>query len=849
MAPSRRQRRKIAGRDIDFSNADKIMYPAVGFTKGQVIDYYLGVSRAILPHLKNRPITLKRFPDGIEGEHFYEKNAPSFTPRWVKTFAIARTGGASMIHYILINDAATLAWCANLANLEIHPFLARAPEVTVPTMVVFDLDPGEGADILNSCEVALLVKDLLDRLNLKSFVKVSGSKGIHLHVPLNTYVTYEATQPFAKSIAQLLEKEHPDLVISEMAKRKRRRKVFVDWSQNSEHKSTVAVYSLRAKGDRPFVALPVTWEELKKALKRADTSALFFEPEESLKRLQKSGDLFAPMLKLKQTLPEPFLRLQSEAPAKSGNKNAAALESYREKRDFTKTPEPPPLVPRSRRQGGRKLFVVQKHAASRLHYDLRLEMDGVLKSWAVPKGAPYALNERRLAVATEDHPMDYARFEGTIPRGEYGGGTVMVWDIGTYELIDGNYWKGKLHVVVNGQKLRGEWVLIKGEDSNGKKNTWYWIKTGATMEKISQSEEDSSALTGRSMAQIAEAKDAVWHSNRHPGAKIDFSPDLASLPKVRPDFLEPMLALPIAQLPDDRVQWSYEVKLDGYRCLALRDTQGAKLFSRNKNLLNARFPKIARAVMALPAETLLDGEIVALDESGRPSFNILQNYQASAEEIYYYVFDLLIYQGRSLIDLALEKRRKMLKAVLESLTNDLRLSEDFTGTAAEIIRAAKELGLEGVIAKQRNSLYRPGERNGAWVKYRINRTQDLVIGGYVPGANYFDALLVGYYQSDKLLFVGKVRNGFVPRVRREVFGRFSGLETKDCPFANLPEPKAARRRMALTANAMEECRWLRPELVAEIEFTEWTEANRLRDARFAGLRHDKRAHDLRRSEA
>ena len=280
------------------------MYPEVGFSKAHVIEYYTRVSTYILPHLKNRPITLKRYPNGVKGEHFYEKNAPSFTPKWVKTFPIKRAGGKSSINYILINDLPSLVWSANMANLEIHPFLAKVPKIDVPTMVVFDLDPGEGADILKSSEAAFLVKDLLDRLNLESFVKASGSKGIHLHVPLNTRVTYEVTQAFAKSIAQLLETEHPDLIVSEMPKAKRRGKVFVDWSQNSEYKSTVAAYSLRAKQDRPFVAMPVTWEELKKALNKADPSGLFFEPAASLKRLEESGDLFAPMLKLRQKLPK-----------------------------------------------------------------------------------------------------------------------------------------------------------------------------------------------------------------------------------------------------------------------------------------------------------------------------------------------------------------------------------------------------------------------------------------------------------------------------------------------------------------------------------------------------------------
>jgi len=498
----------VGEKNLALSNLEKVMYPETGFTKGQVIDYYTGIARYILPHLKGRPITSKRFPNGVSGQYFYEKDAPSFTPHWVKTFSVPRTSEKSLINYILINDVPTLIWSANMANLELHPFLAKAPHIQRPTMVVFDLDPGDGADILQSCEVAFLVKDLLDRLDLKSFVKVSGSKGIHLHVPLNTNVTYEVTQPFAKSIAQSLENEHPDLVVSEMPKARRKKKVFVDWSQNSEYKSTVAVYSLRAKIDGPFVAMPVTWDELKKAVKKADPRELFYEPDVALKRVKKRGDLFSPLLKLKQSLPKPFLDLMKPS------RQSKALETYRRKRDFTKTSEPSGIVPRSSRQGGRKLFVIQKHAASHLHYDFRLEMNGTLKSWAVPKGPPYDLNERRLAMAVEDHPMTYAKFEGVIPKGEYGGGTVMVWDIGTYELIDGNYWKGKLHFHLNGKKLKGEWILVKGRDENGKDNTWYLIKGGEPMARPSDRKENSSALTGRSLEKIAAAADAVWHSNR-----------------------------------------------------------------------------------------------------------------------------------------------------------------------------------------------------------------------------------------------------------------------------------------------------------------------------------------------
>jgi bifunctional non-homologous end joining protein LigD len=835
---------QIGGRNVRLSNLDKVMYPEVGFTKGQVIDYYTQVAPHLLPHLKDRPITMKRFPDGIAGEHFYEKDAPSFTPEWVKTYAIPRTSEKSMINYILINDLPTLVWSANMANLEIHPFLAKAPNIDIPTMVVFDLDPGDQANILKACEVAFLVKALLDKLNLKSLVKVSGSKGIHLHVPLNTEVTYEMTQAFARTIAQFLERERPDLIVSEMAKEKRKGKVFIDWSQNSEHKSTVAVYSLRAKGDRPFVAMPVTWNELKKTVQKDDAASLLFEPEVALKRLKKTGDLFGSALKLKQKLPKPFLELESEL-TEEDRDNSKALETYRKKRDFSKTSEPPPSLPSSSRQGSRRLFVIQKHAASHLHYDFRLEMGGTLKSWAVPKGPPYDLNERRLAMATEDHPMDYARFEGVIPKGEYGGGTVMVWDIGTYELIDGNYWKGKLHISVRGKKLKGEWVFVKGREENGKDNTWYLIKTGASLARLPERKENSSALTGRTMEQISKAEDAVWHSNRNgnevPPKSSRSILDLKSLPKTRVGFMEPMLARSVSELPTDDKEWLYEIKLDGYRCLIGKRSDKITLWSRRGNTLTKQFPHIAQAAHNLVPDTLIDGEIVAIDDAGRVSFNLLQHHRSKAHAIQFFAFDLLIYRGRDISRVALETRREMLTEALSTVSDPIRLSEAFETAPADLVRAAKEQSLEGIVAKRKDSFYEAGKRSGAWLKYRINRGQEFVIGGYTPD-HPFDALIVGYYEGDKLLYAGKVRNGFVQQVRRDVYRKFKDLETDSCPFANLPEKK--RTMWALTREEMTNCVWLKPNLVAQVEFAEWTPDGYLRHSKFIGLRDDKSAESV-----
>ena len=836
---------RIGGREVRLSNLDKVMYPDVGFTKAQVIDYYTRVAPYLLPHLRGRPITMKRFPDGIAGEHFYEKDAPSFTPDWVNTYPVPRTSGKSMINYILIDDLATLVWSANMANLEIHPFLAKAPNIEVPTMVVFDLDPGDQTNILKSCKVAFLVKAVLDKLNLKSLVKMSGSKGVHLHVPLNTEVTYEMTQALARTIAQFLEREHPDLIVAEMAKEKRKGKVFIDWSQNSEHKSTVAVYSLRAKGDRPFVAMPVTWNELKKAVQKDDAASLLFEPEAALKRLKKTGDRFAAALKLKQKLPKPFLELESNLKEEE-HANSKALETYRQKRDFSKTSEPPPSIPSSSRQKSRRLFVIQKHAASHLHYDFRLEMSGTLKSWAVPKGPPYDLNERRLAMATEDHPMEYAKFEGIIPKGEYGGGTVMVWDIGTYELIDGNYWKGKLHISVRGKKLKGEWVFVKGHQEIGKDNTWYLIKTGASLARLPEKKQNSSALTGRTMEQISKALDAVWHSNRngHQTPKPNRSIlDLESLPNARVRFMEPMLARSVSELPTDDKQWLFEIKLDGYRCLIGKKSEKITLWSRRGNTLTTEFPRLAQAAHDLELDTLIDGEIVALDDRGRVSFNLLQHHRSKANAIQFFAFDLLIYRGRDLSGVALETRREMLTGALSTVSDPIRLSEAFETAPADLIRAAKAQSLEGILAKRKDSLYEPGKRSGAWLKYRINRGQEFVIGGYTPD-HPFDALIVGYYESDKLFYAAKVRNGFVPQVRRDVYRKFKDLETDTCPFANLPEKK--RTMWALTREEMKNCVWLKPELVAQVEFADWTPDGHLRHSKFVGLRNDKNAESVTR---
>ena len=293
----------VEGKKLSVSNLDKVLYPKVGFTKGQVIDYYIRIAPVLLPHLQDRPLTMKRYPNGVDKEFFYEKNCPTHRPIWVKTAKVWSEGNNRYMNYCLAQDLPTLVWAANLADLELHTSLAKKNDVAKPTMMVFDLDPGAPADIVQCCQVGQWLRDLLGAMKLKAFAKTSGSKGLQVYVPLNTPVTFDQTKDLSRALAQLLENEHGNLVTSNMSKSVRKGKVFVDWSQNDEHKTTICVYSLRAK-EEPTVSTPVTWDEAANCLKKKKADLLKFRCEKTLQRVEKNGDLFASVEKLKQKLPK-----------------------------------------------------------------------------------------------------------------------------------------------------------------------------------------------------------------------------------------------------------------------------------------------------------------------------------------------------------------------------------------------------------------------------------------------------------------------------------------------------------------------------------------------------------------
>lgn len=341
---------EIEGKQLKLTNLDKVFYPATGFTKGQVIDYYARIAPVLIPHLKNHPLTLKRYPNGVNEPPFFEKNATKYRPEWVKTVPIWSEGNRRNVNYILCNDLPTLIWVENLASIELHPSLSVAQDILCPKSIVFDLDPGPPANIVQCCQVAIWLRTIFEHFKLESFPKTSGSKGMQIYIPLNAKTSYDETKPLAHALARLLENEHPDLIVSDMKKAIRTNKVFVDWSQNDEHKTTVSVYALRAR-ERPTVSTPITWDEVEHCLKKKDPKVLVFETNQTLARVEKMGDLFAPLLEMKQKLPKlPGIGGGEASAVAAGLEMAAqAQASVSRKQSSRKNSPSPTSVSRSRK--------------------------------------------------------------------------------------------------------------------------------------------------------------------------------------------------------------------------------------------------------------------------------------------------------------------------------------------------------------------------------------------------------------------------------------------------------------------------------------------------------------------
>jgi len=587
------------------------------------------------------------------------------------------------------------------------------------------------------------------------------------------------------------------------------------------------------------------------------------------------------------------------------------LKKYKAKRDFSKTAEPKGRKPLPKQVRGACRFVIQKHDARRLHYDFRLQMEGVLKSWALPKGLPWKQGEKHLAVEVEDHPIEYETFEGVIPEGNYGAGTVMVWDSGAYYVYGEQPLKslreGKLHLVLAGKKAQGEWTLVRIRGRDDEKNQWLILKTGGSAKLPSKKLEDQSVKTGRTMKQIANERDAEWQSNREEkdtsarstlkarikaalkkkdlehGVGKNETVDQATrllkgLPSAKPQFIEPMKARLVDE-PPKHGDWLYELKFDGIRAMAIKNDRKVSLVSRNGNKLDGRFPEIVEAVKNLPVrEYVIDGEVVALDEDGRSSFQLLQGLEMEGRKapLRFYVFELLQLDGKSLLGLPLEQRKQVLAKICENVGDPIRYSGEISGDVKSLLAEVKRRGLEGLIGKQRNSVYEPGRRSGTWIKLKCINEQEFVIGGYTPPAGsrkYFGAILVGYYEIGKLRFAGKVGSGFTEKSLSMLHKKFRGEEQDDCPFVDLPSKQGGEWVQGITPSMMKKMHWVNPtfvaeikfaewtrdqmkkmhwvnpKFVAEIKFAEWTRDQKLRQPVFLGMREDKAATEVKREAA
>lgn len=518
------------------------------------------------------------------------------------------------------------------------------------------------------------------------------------------------------------------------------------------------------------------------------------------------------------------------------------LEDYQRKRDFNRTPEPMgDREPGTASSGGGR-FVIHKHAARKLHYDLRLEQDGVFKSWAVPKGPGLEPGDKRLAVQVEDHPLDYGDFEGVIPKGQYGGGTVMIWDRGIWTMAPR---KGKhkseddrLDFVLIGEKLKGAWTLTRSSGRGRKsKNDWLLIKRHDKGHDSSEVN-DLSVASGRSMEQIAAAEDRVWTQRGATTNKSDTATLAASArPGRMPSKPRPILATAVADAPTGD-EWLHEIKFDGYRIMALLNNGHITLLSRSGRDWTARFPELADELGDLSSQSLiLDGEVTALSRDGISSFSALQAALANNQtrNLVYQVFDIIYLNGFDLANLPLVERKAVLQSLLSVAATDsrrIRYSEHILGKGREFFQEACKMGLEGIIAKRADSLYSSG-RSRKWLKIKCSNQEEFVIGGFTEPSGQrvgFGALLLGAWQDDELIYVGRVGTGFSHQTLVDLHKTLDKKQSKRSPFQQSPDAKGVH--------------WVKPELVAQVAFSQWTADRILRHAVFLGLREDKNARDV-----
>jgi bifunctional non-homologous end joining protein LigD len=820
----------VDGRRLRLSNLDKVFWPDEGYTKGDLLAYYFNVAELILPYLAGRPLTMKRMPNGIRGDFFYEKNAPANTPDWMRRCPVEgadERGRPKRIEYLLVDDTAGLLFMVNLGCIEFHPLHSRCESYEYPDYAFFDLDPFE-VDFQDILIVARHVKAALDALGLESYAKTSGATGAQIYVPIEPRFTHDEVREFVRLVGLLIKRADPDRVTMQWEIRRRTGKVFIDHNMNRSGANIAAAYSMRPEPGAT-VSTPVTWKEVEKGVRPQD-----FRIDTIFKRLAKVGDLFRPVIEEPQDL-EPAMRAlgvdlanapsmpgviqrdrrtrshvpnpppppedpPAKAKAKAGRSRKKEtseeviarskdpkLGEYLRKRDLSATPEPGP----SDAEVTGNSFVIQKHRATRLHYDTRLERDGVLVSWAVPKGLPVTKGVKHLAVQTEDHPLEYGSFEGVIPQGHYGAGPVRIFDAGTYDTLE--WTDKKVSFRLHGNRYRdAEFHLIKTRTD--------WLVFLSRPEQL----------------------------------------DIGAPP---PSFT-PMLAEGGYE-PFDDPRWRFEPKLDGVRTLLYVDMESTRLVSRRGRDQTAQYPELATAhEYVTSVNAVLDGEIVAM-EDGRPSFELLQqriNLSSKADierarkkiPVECYAFDILWFDGHDVSGRPLEERRELLETLIVP-GHRILTTLYVDGEGVPLAQAARERGFEGVVAKRLGSRYQPGRRTSDWRKIKLLNRQDCVILGWTPGtgarSKSFGALLVGAYDDGKLRWIGQVGTGFTDRMLVDLMEQLEPLR-REKPAVDDPELRKVKGAC-----------FVEPALVCEVEYLEMTSAGKLRAPSYKGLRTDKLPED------
>jgi DNA ligase D-like protein (predicted ligase)/DNA ligase D-like protein (predicted polymerase)/DNA ligase D-like protein (predicted 3'-phosphoesterase) len=759
---------KLGERKIELSNLTKLLFPDDHILKAQLIEYYLKVAPTVLAHVKGRPLSFVRYPDGVGGEWFFQKNRPQWAPEWIAHVLLGDAERAEKVDYVLLTDEASLVWIANLACIEIHQMHCRSPHFDSPDYFVFDLDPPESVRFEDLVGIALDLKLHIENFGYRPFVKTSGSKGVHIVVPIEPKWPFDNVFEAAREVAELFVASHSRSTTLRIKKEARKGKVLVDIYRNRPHQTIVSPYSVRGIRGAP-VSMPVTWDQLEGVSSAAEFSLLVVP-----RHVVRHGDAWEGMAAYAAEL-----HTVRKGAVSLPHKTPQVLGEYATKRDFGKTPEPPPVAAVSAGDA----FVVHRHHARRLHYDLRLEQGGVLKSWAVPKGLPPRPGAVRLAVSTEDHPLEYRDFEGTIPKGQYGAGEVWIFGSGKYEITkekkDGFYFR-----------LHSSGISAEYRMHRTKGNEWL-------LERVDRPQVD-------------------WLR----------------------DPVEMMLAQS-AEEPPASDRYVYEVKWDGIRALIALDEGEVRIRSRNQHDITEKFPELLvpdRAFRATSA--LFDTEIVCLDEKGRPVFrDVIRRIQHTGKDAIArararhpalcYVFDCLYLDGRPIVHEPLLRRRAWMEDAIKR-DSAYRVSET-VADGVELFKAAVSMGLEGIMAKERNSPYQVGTRSAQWLKIKKRQTTECVIIGYTEGkgdrAALFGALHLALREGDAFRYVGKVGTGFDVTSMKETSAQLRTVRRARRPIRDKPADDA-------------QTVWIEPRMVCEVQYASLTSDGMLREPVFLRLRPD-----------